>query len=300
VIKIIIDYGFKDKVVLITGTNNPKGIGATLAFLYAGLGAKVALVYKKMDFEYKEELATGDCIDSYFKALSMDCSEVERELLKITKDYVIIESDISNVNTIADIYDQIESTVGKVNILINNAAGYPVQDSIFNIQHQDIKCTYETTVQGTIMMIQEFIKRGYDGLIDSSFKNIQETAISYGTHKPLSTNRHYGRIINFSTDTAQVMSGQIAYGSSKAAIEALTRSIAMEVGYLGVTVNTIAPGPTQTGWMNDELIESVLPQIPIARIGTPQDIADTVLFLTSDKASWVTGQVIKVSGGHGL
>ena len=52
--------------------------------------------------------------------------------------------------------------------------------------------------------------------------------------------------------------------------------------------------------MNDELIESVLPQIPIARIGTPQDIADTVLFLTSDKASWVTGQVIKVSGGHGL
>ncbi|WP_158860448.1 SDR family NAD(P)-dependent oxidoreductase [Lunatibacter salilacus] len=296
----MIDYRLKDKVVLITGTNNPKGIGATMALSYAEQGAKVAMVYKKMDFEYKEELATGDCVDSYFKALSMDCSEVERAISNITKDYVIIESDISIANNIVDIYDKTESTLGKVNILINNAAGYPVQDSIFNIQNQDIKCTYETTVQGTIMMIQEFIKRGYDGLIDSGFKDIQETSISYGTHKPLSTNRHYGRIINFSTDTAQIMSGQIAYGSSKAAIEALTRSIAMEVGYLGVTVNTIAPGPTQTGWMNDELIESVLPQIPIARIGTPQDIADTVLFLTSDKASWVTGQVIKVSGGHGL
>jgi 3-oxoacyl-[acyl-carrier protein] reductase len=150
------------------------------------------------------------------------------------------------------------------------------------------------------MMIQEFIKRGYEELIDSGFKDIQETSLSQGTHKPLSTHRHYGRIINFSTDTAQVMTEQIAYGSSKAAIEALTRSIAMEVGYLGVTVNTIAPGPTQTGWMNEELIEFVLPQIPIGRIGTPQDIADTVLFLTSNKASWVTGQAIKVSGGHGL
>jgi 3-oxoacyl-[acyl-carrier protein] reductase len=255
---------------------------------------------KKIDFEYKEELAVGDCVDSYFKALSMDCSEVERAISKITKDYVIIESDISIANNIDEIYDKIESTLGKVNILINNAAGYPVQDSIFNIQNQDIKCTYETTVQGTIMMIQAFIRRGYDGLIDTRFIDIQETSISHGKYKPLSSNHHYGRIINFSTDTAQVMSGQIAYGSSKAAIEALTRSIAMEVGYLGVTVNTIAPGPTQTGWINDELIESVLPQIPIGRIGTPQDIADTVLFLTSDKASWVTGQVIKVSGGHGL
>ena len=296
----MIDYELKDKVVLITGTNNPKGIGATMALFYAEQGAKVAMVYKKMDFEFKEELAKGDCVDSYFKALAMDCSEVENAISKITKDYIIIESDISIAKNIVDIFDKIESTLGKVNILINNAAGYPVQDSIFNIQTEDIKGTYETTVQGTIMMIQEFIKRGYEELIDSGFKDIQETSLSQGTNKPLSTHRHYGRIINFSTDTAQVMTGQIAYGSSKAAIEALTRSIAMEVGYLGVTVNTIAPGPTQTGWMNEELIEFVLPQIPIGRIGTPQDIADTVLFLTSNKASWVTGQVIKVSGGHGL
>jgi len=296
----MIDYELKDKVVLITGTNNPKGIGATIALTYAEQGAKVAMVYKKMDFEFKEELAKGDCVDSYFKALAMDCSEVENAISKITKDYIIIESDISIAKNIVDIFDKIESTLGKVNILINNAAGYPVQDSIFNIQTEDIKGTYETTVQGTIMMIQEFIKRGYEELIDSGFKDIQETSLSQGTHKPLSTHRHYGRIINFSTDTAQVMTEQIAYGSSKAAIEALTRSIAMEVGYLGVTVNTIALGPTQTGWMNEELIEFVLPQIPIGRIGTPQDIADTVLFLTSNKASWVTGQAIKVSGGHGL
>lgn len=294
------DLGLKNKVVLITGTNNPKGIGATMALSFAKQGAKVAMVYKKMNFQYNEELAIGDCVDSYFKALSMDCTEVESAISKITKDYVIIESDISCDSKVVDIYDKVESTLGKVNILINNAAGYPDNDSIFNIKKHDIKTTYDTTVQGTIMMIQEFIKRGYGSLIDNSDKNIQETALNHGTYKKLSDNYHYGRIVNFSTDSAQVMAGQLAYGSSKAAVEALTRSIAMEVGYLGVTVNTIAPGPIQTGWMDKELIEHVLPQIPMARIGTPEDIADTVLFLASEKASWVTGQVIKVSGGHAL
>jgi 3-oxoacyl-[acyl-carrier protein] reductase len=295
----MLSYGLKDKVVLITGTNNPKGIGAAMALSFAEQGAKVAMVYKKMDFEYKEELAVGDSLDSYYKALSMDCSEVEAVISKITKNYVIIESDISAEGNIANIYERIEAKLGKVNILINNAAGYPEQDTIFTIKNSDIISTYGTTVQGTIMMIQEFIKRGYGHLIDDS-KSLQERLIDYGKHKRLSDNDHYGRIINFSTDSAQIMAGQISYGSSKAAVEALTRSIAMEVGYLGVTVNTVAPGPTQTGWMNSELVESVLPQIPMARIGTPQDIADTVLFLASDKASWVTGQVIKVSGGHSL
>lgn len=294
------DLGLKNKVVLITGTNNPKGIGATMALSFAKQGAKVAMVYKKMNLQYNGELAIGDCVDSYFKALSRDCSEVESAISKITKDYVVIESDISCDSKIVDIYDKVEATLGKVNILINNAAGYPDNDSIFNIKKHDIKVTYDTTVQGTIMMIQEFIKRGYGSLIDNGDKNIQETSLNYGTYRKLSDNCHYGRIINFSTDSAQVMAGQIAYGSSKAAVEALTRSIAMEVGYLGVTVNTIAPGPIQTGWMDKELIEHVLPEIPMARIGTPQDIADTVLFLTSEKASWVTGQVIKVSGGHSL
>ncbi len=296
----MIDFELKDKVVLITGTNNPKGIGASMAKSFAEQGSKIAMVYKKMNFDFEEEMAIGNGLDSYFKALSKDCSEVESEISKITKEYIVIESDISILDNIIKIYNTIESTLGKVNILINNAAGYPVKDSIFNIHNQDIQCTYDTTVQGTIMMIQEFIKRGYSEFIYFGFKGVQETAINYGKYKPLNTNSHYGRIINFSTDTAQVMAGQIAYGSSKAAIEALTRSIAIEVGYLGVTVNTIAPGPTQTGWMNDDLIDFVLPQIPIARIGTPQDIADMVLFLASVKASWVTGQVIKVSGGHGL
>jgi len=76
--------------------------------------------------------------------------------------------------------------------------------------------------------------------------------------------------------------------------------MAMEVGALGITVNAIAPGPIQTGWMDEQLVEQVTRQIPLGRVGTPADIANAVVFLASQQAGWLTGQVIKVSGGHAL
>jgi 3-oxoacyl-[acyl-carrier protein] reductase len=101
-----------------------------------------------------------------------------------------------------------------------------------------------------------------------------------------------------STDAAQTFAGQIAYGASKAAIEAFTRSVAIEVGPLGITVNTVAPGPVQTGWMTTEREEEERQLIPLKRVGQPEDIADVIVFLASDQTRWLTGQVIKVSGGH--
>ena len=74
----------------------------------------------------------------------------------------------------------------------------------------------------------------------------------------------------------------------------------MEVAPYGITVNCVAPGPTQTGWIDEDLEQAVLPLIPMGRLIQPEDIAETILFLASGQALMLTGQVIKVSGGHAL
>ena len=270
----MIDYGLKDKVVLITGANNPQGIGAASAFAFAREGAKVALVYKKVLRPFDKNKTDKNGADRYYAANAGNADAVESQLQALQADYLILEKDISNEREVKEIYAAVLEKFGKVDVLLNNAATDDETglDTIEKITQPVIDNTFAVNVRGSILMIREFIKHRGD----------------------------YGRIINISTDAAQIFAGQITYGASKATLEALTRSIALEVAKYGICVNCVAPGPTQTGWIDAELEKAVLPLIPMGKLIAPQDIAQTILFLASKQAGMLTGQVIKVSGGHAL
>ena len=270
----MINYGLKNRVVLITGANNPQGIGATTALAFAREGAKVVLVYKKIFRPFDKNKTDKNGTDKYFEANAGNADIVESKLKEINADYIILESDISNEDDVKAIYSTVMERYGKIDILVNNAAEGDMDglDTIEKITPNVIDDTFAVNVRGSIMMTREMINHRGD----------------------------YGRIINLSTDASQVFAGQITYGASKATLEALTRSIALEVAKYGITVNCVAPGPTQTGWIDEDLEKAVLPIIPMNQLIEPEDIAETILFLASEQARMITGQVIKVSGGHAL
>ena len=270
----MIDYGLKDRVSLITGANNPWGIGATTALAFAREGAKVVLVYKRVNRPFDATKTDKNGVDRYYSANAGDTALVEEKLKEMNADYLIIESDISVEENVKSIYDQVIAKYGRVDILVNNAATDDETglDTIEKITPSVIDDTFAVNVRGSILMTREFIGRRGD----------------------------YGRIINISTDAAQVFAGQITYGASKATLEALTRSVALEVAQYGITVNCIAPGLAQTGWIDEEFEKVVVPLIPMGKLISPEDIAETILFLSSEQARMITGQIIKVSGGKSL
>ncbi len=270
----MVNYGLANRVVLITGANNPQGIGATTAFAFAREGAKVVLVYKRIPYKFDKSKTDKNGPDRYYEANAGNADTVERKLKKMNADYIILENDISNEASVKEIYSTVMARYGKIDVLVNNAAvddenGF---DTIEKVTQKVIDDTFAVNVRGSILMMRELINH----------------------------HGNYGRIINISTDSSQVFAGQITYGASKATLEALTRSIAIEAGKYGITVNCVAPGPTQTGWIDADLEKLVVPSIPMGKLIQPEDIAEAILFLASEQARMITGQVIKVSGGHAL
>jgi 3-oxoacyl-[acyl-carrier protein] reductase len=266
----MIDTKLKDKTALITGANT--GIGKATALAFAAQGSKLVIHYlgRKLDIEEPFQ-------SEYYGFSGKEGALRLAGQVKADGGQVIIaEANLCVPEAIPALFDEAEKAFGRVDILVNNAAHCEYPDNIFSATASNIERHFAVNTRATVLMISEFVNR----------------------HKI--RNGTWGRIINLSTDAAQAFGTQISYGASKAAIEAYTRSIAWEVGHLGITVNTVAPGPVQTGWMNAELVEKVLPGIPLGRVGTPEDIADVIVFLASDQARWLTGQVIKVSGGHNL
>lgn len=163
---------------------------------------------------------------------------------------------------------------GHIDILVNNA-GITKDNLVMKISEEDFENVIATNLTGTFHTIKQM-------------------------YRPFLKQRS-GRIINLTSVTGLLgNAGQANYAASKAGVIGLTKSVARELASRGITVNAVAPGfidTEMTQAMSDAAKAATVEQIPLKRVGNPRDIAETVAFLASDKAAYITGQVISVDGG---
>jgi 3-oxoacyl-[acyl-carrier protein] reductase len=177
--------------------------------------------------------------------------------------------------------DQIKSAIksaiahfGKIDILVNNA-GITRDQLVMRMKRADWDAVLTTNLTSAYLCIQSVI--------------------------PSMLKQRWGRIINITSIFGQMgQAGQANYAASKAGLIGLTMAIAREVASRNITSNAIAPGfieTSMTASLSDEFKQSAVKQIPLGRVGTPEDIASAVAFLASDEASYITGHVLNVNGG---
>ena len=223
---------------------------------------------------------------SIYKSLSNDflvvgtgtSEESQKKIENFTRDnniegfsYIL---DLKNKSSIEEFIIKISENNHLPDVLINNAG--ITRDNIFmRMSEEEWFDIIDVHLNGQYFLIKAFIKQ--------------------------MVKRKWGRIINISSTSAAIGNkGQANYSAAKGAIEAMSRSIAREVGSRNITVNCVAPGFIETDMTSEiqnEMIEGITSQIPLNRLGQPEEIAEVVSFLASDNANYITGQTIHVNGG---
>lgn len=211
---------------------------------------------------------------NYFKSSEMASALVE-EINQSGGKAIAIKADVSNANEVEKMFAVLEQELGPIHILVNNAG---------------------VSSRGLIQTIDEAEWDKVMGI------NLKGAFLCTKRALPQMISKGLGRIINITSVWGITgASYEAVYATSKGGLITFTKSLAKELGPSGITVNAIAPGPIATDMLDEELGEedklSLIDEILLGRLGKPEDVAALCLFLISDKASFITGQVISVDGG---
>lgn len=245
------------QVALVTGAS--RGIGATTAIELAKQGYSICVNY------HSEQ-------DSAMKVVS----EIER----LGSKAIAVQADISDEKDVIRLFNEVDQQLGKLNLLVNNAGILFTQMRIEQMSAERINKTLTTNVTGYFLCCREAVKR-----------------MSY------EHNGTGGVIVNVSSAASRTGAPHeyIDYAASKGAVDSLTIGLAKEVAAQGIRVNAVRPGLIYTEMHasggEPNRVDRLKEKLPLKRGGTPQEVAEAIIWLASDKSSFTTGTFIEVSGG---
>jgi NAD(P)-dependent dehydrogenase (short-subunit alcohol dehydrogenase family) len=199
------------------------------------------------------------------------------ELRKLGAEAEFVLSDVRHEEDVRRLVERTVERFGRLDVAVNTAGTEGVPGPVTDQTAESYAATFDTNVLGTLL----------------SMKHELRVMLAQGSGSIVNVSSTYGRT---------GAPGASIYAASKHAVEGLTKSAALEVAGAGVRVNVVAPGPIETGMLNrftgtDERKAGLVSKVPLKRVGRPEEIAQTIAFISSDKASFITGASYVVDGG---
>ncbi|HEY8342411.1 MAG TPA: SDR family oxidoreductase [Calditerricola sp.] len=252
--------GLRGRIAVVTGVGRLQGNGAAVCRALAADGADIFFTYWT---PYDRAMPWSAAPD--------EPAMLEEELARLGVRCARMELDLSRPEAPETLLDAVEQQLGPPSILVNNAC-HSASDGWDRLDAAGLDVHFAVNVRATVLLSVAFARRfrGTSG----------------------------GRIINLTSGQSRgPMPKEIAYATTKGAIDAFTVTFAAAVASRGITVNAVNPGPTDTGWMTEQVKAELLPRFPMGRVGQPEDAARLIRFLASDEAEWITGQILHSDGG---
>ena len=221
--------------------------------------------------------AEGAKVAINFAGNTAKAEEVKAEIESKGIEALLVQANVADSEAVDEMVKKVADTWGKIDILVNNAG---------------------ITRDGLLMRMKD---ADFDDVISTNLKGVYNCTKAVSK---LMIKQRSGRIVNMASIVGITgNAGQTNYAAAKAGIIGFSKSAAKEFAARGITVNVVAPGLIETDMtavLSDNLKETMLKDIPLGRIGKPEDIAQAVKFLVSDEAAYITGQVLRVDGGMSM
>ncbi len=253
----------KGRVALVTGVSRRQGIGFAIASRLAAAGTHLLVTHHR---EHDERQPWGaDDVDTVLREIRAKRASDKQRLLDIAVDLALPDSPEAVMKHAVEAF-------GHVDILICNHAMSGEDGALGELTAQMLDVHWAVDVRSCLLLAQAFVRQ-HDG-------------------------RAGGRVI-FMTSGQGLgpLPGEVAYAAAKAALAGVTLTLADQLADVGITVNTVNPGPVDTGYMTPELVRQLAPMMPFGRFGEPDDPARLIAWLVSDDGLWMTGQVLNTEGG---